>query len=299
MSQYRQLLLILEEVDPRSAALHRAVSLAKASGAALQVLGVFEPAELRLHHELQYPQVAEASLKHFNKSLNDLMEEQRDDSVRLTCVVMQAEDAGRLVLDYITEFNPDMVITRCHPASLLARAFHSSLDNALLRHYDGLIHFVAPNAPAMPRNIMIAVDVSDPGAEQQAFNQRLIRTAQSLALQCTGELNLMSVYDLPAPLLANASLAKPWIEPLREALQAPFDALADAHGISLSHRYFLQGAPVPIIMEQVEALAIDVLVMGVVQPKRWAKLIGDTTERVVGQATCSVLAVKLSKEARA
>ncbi|PSS51662.1 universal stress protein [Pseudomonas sp. BBP2017] len=297
MSQYRQLLLILSEVDPRSAALHRAVSLAKASGAALHVLGIFEQSELRLHDELRDPQVADASLNHFKKSFNDLMEELRDDSLQLTGEVMQAEDAHASVLDYITELNPDMLITRCHPTSLLARAFQPSLEHALLRHYAGLIHFVAPDAPAMPRSIMIAVDVSDPGPEQQVFNQQLIRAAQRLALQCNGQLSLMSVYDLPAPLLANASLAKPWIEPLREALQAPFDALADAHGVSLAHRYFLQGAPVQIITEQVQTLAIDVLVMGVVQPKRWAKLIGDTTERIVGQAICSVLAVKPPKQA--
>ncbi|PSS57904.1 hypothetical protein [Pseudomonas sp. BBP2017] len=100
MSQYRQLLLILSEVDPRSAALHRAVSLAKASEAALHVLGIFEQSELRLHDELRDPQVADASLNHFKKSFKDLMEELRDDSLQLTGEVMQAEDAHVSVLDY-------------------------------------------------------------------------------------------------------------------------------------------------------------------------------------------------------
>lgn len=296
MSQYRQLLLILNAVDPRSAALHRAVSLAKACAATLHVLGVFEPSELRLPHERGATHVVDAAFGHFKTSFNDLMEEQ-DHSVQLTYEVIQAEDSHRPVLDYITAFNPDMVIKRCEPTSLLARAFHSSLDHALLRHYEGLIHFVTANAPVMPRHIVIAVDVSDPGPEQQAFNQQLIGTAQGLALQCNAQLSLLSVYDLPAPLMANASLAKPWIDALREALQAPFDAMAHAHGVPLAHRYFLQGAPVLIIAEQVPVLAIDVLVMGAVQPKRWAKLIGDTTERVVGQAMCSVLAVKPAKPA--
>ncbi|WP_371257717.1 universal stress protein [Pseudomonas sp. LAIL14HWK12:I6] len=34
------------------------------------------------------------------------------------------------------------------------------------------------------------------------------------------------------------------------------------------------------------------VVVGVVQPRRWAKLIGDTTERLVNHAPCSILTVR-------
>ena len=52
------------------------------------------------------------------------------------------------------------------------------------------------------------------------------------------------------------------------------------------------GAPVAIISDLVGELAVDVVVMGVVQPKGINKLIGDTTERTLNLAPCSVLAVK-------
>ncbi len=46
-----------------------------------------------------------------------------------------------------------------------------------------------------------------------------------------------------------------------------------------------------MIREQVAALDIDAVVMGVVQPKGLDKLLGDTTERIVSRPPCSVLAV--------
>lgn len=51
MSPYRRIMLIMTEVQT-SAALCRAMALAEASAASLHVLGIHEPAELRVHHEL-------------------------------------------------------------------------------------------------------------------------------------------------------------------------------------------------------------------------------------------------------
>lgn len=48
---------------------------------------------------------------------------------------------------------------------------------------------------------------------------------------------------------------------------------------------------VHVIREQVAALDIDVVVLGVVQPKGLSKLLGDTTERMVSDPPCSVLSV--------
>lgn len=47
-----------------------------------------------------------------------------------------------------------------------------------------------------------------------------------------------------------------------------------------------------MIKSQIVRLKIDVVVVGVVQARGWARLIGDTTERLVSHAPCSVLAVR-------
>ena len=152
--------------------------------------------------------------------------------------------------------------------------------------------FVPANAPALPGNVLVAVDVSHPSP----LNDALVMAGQQLATQCQGQLHLLSAYDLPIAMLANPDLAGPWADEVRESLQLPFDALADAHGIAHSHRFFSEGAPLRVIKSHIATLGADVVVVGAVQARGWAKLIGDTTERLVSHAPCSILTIKPARD---
>lgn len=292
MSPYRRILLIMTQPESCPAALLRALALADASGAALHVLAVYEPTELRLHHELQQPPAATASFVHFNAELNALLDEQCAHRPRPSFEAVQTLNPRDFLPAYIAKFAPDLVIKDCPASSMFGQIAQASLYYALLHACQGLFQFVPVNAPAMPAQVLIAVDVASPEPAQHVLNHRLIEAGQQLALQCNGHAHLLSAYDLPMAMLANAELAEPWAQEVRASLRVPFDTLADAHGIAYSHRYFVEGAPLRIIKAHISSLMIDVVVVGVVQPKRWAKLIGDTTERLIGSAPCSILAVK-------
>jgi universal stress protein E len=294
MGQYRQLLVLLTEVDKHSAALRRALALAQVSGAAVHVLGLFEPVE---EHTLQEERLNEAQIERqyaqFREQLAQMLERQRPGAIRLTYETVKADDIRSQAIDYVAEFAPDMVIKDGEAVPALARLFSTPLDCALMQGVRGLTHFVPRSAPGLPKNVLVAVDTSlhDSEALQEVFNKELIRVAQTLALQCDAQLHLLSAYDLARIFVADINVAEAWVEELRDTLQQPFEALADALGVPLDCRHFIEGAPVQVIREQVSALDIDVVVMGVVQPKGLDKLLGDTTERIVSKLPCSVLAV--------
>ncbi|WP_323113725.1 universal stress protein [Pseudomonas guariconensis] len=292
MSPYRRILVIMTKTEPRPAALRRALALADASGAALHVLAVHEPAELQLHHALQEPAVSTAAFAHFSAELKALLDEQGAHLTRPSFEAVQTLDARDFIPAYIAKFAPDLVIKDCPVSSMVDQIAQTSLDYALLHAGQGAFQFVPANAPAMPAQVLIAVDVASPQPAQQALNHQLVEAGQQLARLCKGQAHLLSAYDLPMAMLANAALAEPWAQEVRESLRVPFDALADAHGIAYSHRYFVEGAPLRTIKAHISSLMIDVVVVGVVQPKRWAKLIGDTTDRLLGNAPCSILAIR-------
>lgn len=75
MSPYRRILLIMTKAQA-NAALDRAMALAAASGAALHVLGIHEPGELRLRHELPTTPRPCVSFVHFSTALKALLDEQ-------------------------------------------------------------------------------------------------------------------------------------------------------------------------------------------------------------------------------
>ena len=87
------------------------------------------------------------------------------------------------------------------------------------------------------------------------------------ALQCDASLHLLSAYNLAGVFAADTNVTQAWLQEMRGAQQEPFEALADAEGVAPDCRHFMEGGPVQVIREQVVALGIDALVMGVVQPK--------------------------------
>ncbi|PYB78198.1 universal stress protein [Pseudomonas sp. LB-090624] len=294
MGQYRQLLVLLTEVNPHSAALRRGLALAHVSGASVHVLGLFEPSE---EHLLREERLNEADIKrqydHYCLQIRALVERHRGSGVALTVDSLAVDDTCSEAIDYISELQPDLVIKDCEPASALARLFGTPLDCALMRGSKGQTLFVPKAAVSLPRRIMVAVDTcfSETPDAQQRFNRGLIHVAEALALQCGAALHLLSAYNLAGVFAADMTVTQAWIEEMREALQQPFDALAEAEGVAQDRRHFMEGGPVQVIREQVATLEIDVLVMGVVQPKGLDKLLGDTTERVIGHPPCSVLTV--------
>ncbi|MNO33396.1 hypothetical protein D3C76_234060 [compost metagenome] len=294
MGQYRQLLVLLTDIDPHSAALRRALALAQVSGAAVHIVGLFEPYEA---HSLHQERLNEAELQRqyglYRKQLVELVEHHRSSNTYLTVDIVKAEDLRDQAADYIRELKPDMVIKDTETTPALARFFGTPLDCALMRSYQGLMHFVPRAAASLPKRILIAVDTAlheEPDA-QMLFNRALIRAADALALQCDAQLHLLSAYDLVGVFAPDMLVAQTWVEEMRDALQVSFDALADAEGVPLDCRHFKEGGAVHVIREQVAALDIDVLVLGVVQPKGLSKLLGDTTECMVSDPPCSVLTV--------
>lgn len=294
MGQYRQLLVLLTEVDPHSAALRRALALAHVSGASVHVLGLFEPSEEHLLREERLNEAdIERQYEHYRVQLTGLVERYRASGIVLTVDSLNADDIRSQAIDYISELQPDMVIKDSEVASSLVRMFGTPLDCALMRGFQGVSQFLPAAALSLPRRILVAVDTafSETPAVQECFNRGLIRAARALALQCDAQLHLLSAYTLAGVFTADMNVTQAWLDEMREALQAPFEALADGEGVAPERRHFIEGGPVQVIREQVAALDIDAVVMGVVQPKGLDKLLGDTTERIVGRPPCSVIAV--------
>lgn len=295
MNPYRRILLIMTEVQA-NAALSLAMALAAASGATLHVLGIHESGALRPHLEWQEAPLPSVSFMHFSSELKALLDEQPIVGARPGFEALEAFNPREQLTTFIARYAPDLVIKGCMGCSLLDQIARSSLDQVLLHASQVPLLFVPANAPAIPRNILVAVDVANPSPQSEALNDALIAAGQQLATHCKGQLHLLSAYDLPIAMLANPDLAGPWADEVRESLQLPFDALADAHDIAHSHRFFSEGAPLRVIKSHIATLGADVVVVGAVQARRWAKLIGDTTERLVSHAPCSILTIRPARD---
>jgi universal stress protein E len=197
------------------------------------------------------------------------------------------------ILDHVTEMQPDLLIKEVQHESALKRAFFTPLDWHLLRHCPIPVYLVGGGGHALPRKVVAAVDASDTAPADSELNERIIQQATNLALQCDAELHLLYACDLSGVYLADmGGLALPDItKELRTTEEQSFSKLAGRYGVPSDRRHFVLGHPVAALSDFANEQQVDVIVMGRVQYHGLEKLLGSTTEHILYQVPCSVLAV--------
>lgn len=211
----------------------------------------------------------------------------------MTAEVTWAEDMKQDIIDHVTDMQPDLLIKEIQHESVLKRAVFTPLDWHLLRHCSVPVYLVGESGFILPRKVVAAVEVSDIESVDSGLNNRIIKQACSLAMQCNAELHLLYACDISAAFLANmgdltlADLTKA----LCRDLEKSFPRLAGRFGVPSDRRHFIEGNPITALSEFVNEHNVDVIVMGRVQSHGVDKLLGSTTEHILYQVPCSVLAV--------
>ena len=294
MSLYQRLLLIINPVLRHSPAVSHAASLAKACGASLHITALIPSFKwLSLLEEGDRTLARERYLQDHRDWLESQAESVRGRGIEVTTQVAWAEDLKQDIIDHVTDMQPDLLITEIDHASRLKRAFFTPLDWHLLRHCSAPVYLMGNTGLNLPSRIVAAVEVSDVESAGDELNEQIIKQACNLAMQCNAELHLLYACDISADFLADmdgltlADLTKA----LRRDLEKSFLRLADQFGVPADRRHFIDGHPVKVLCEFADERNVDVIVMGRVQSKGLNKLLGSTTEHILYQAPCCVLAV--------
>jgi universal stress protein E len=296
MSQYQRLLLIINPALRHSPAINRAAALAKVSGATLHIAALIKPVEslLLLEKNIQ-EKVRESYFKDHSEWLKDEATRMRVRGIDVTTEVTWADDTEYEILQHVTKIQPDLLIKDVQHEPAIKRAFITPMDWYLLRECPVPVYLVGTTGHTLPHKIVAAVDPSRPELQESGLNDRIIQEANSLALQCDAELHLLHAYDVSSVYLGDAGgggLALTNLtKELRSVLEKSFLTLADHYGVPADRRHFILGQPVSVLAEFASQHQVDVIVMGRIHRHGLEKLIGSTTEHILYQASCSILAV--------
>lgn len=294
MSQYQRLLLIINPLLRESAAINHAAALAKASGARLHLLALIPSLDgLSLLETGDRQQAREALLQDHRQALEARAVKLRDRRIEVTIEVDWAADVEQRILAHVKAYAPDLLIKEIEQVSALRCAFYTPLDWQLLRDCPVPVYLVGGSGYVLPRKVLAAVEVSDIESADNSLNEQIIRQASALAIQCDAELHLLYACDISAAYLANMGelpLAE-LTRSLREDLQKSFLRLAGHFGVASSQRHFIEGRPVTVLSEFADEQHVDVIVMGRVRKRGLSKWLGSTTEHILYQVPCCVLAV--------
>ncbi|WP_348971381.1 universal stress protein [Pseudomonas atacamensis] len=298
MGQYERLLLVADQTLHQSAAMLRAIALAKASGAALDVRAFVSPVPVTHLWEEKIDDVdAQRYQRRYRRWVADELEQLSNQGLYGTVDVVFSSHPLLDILKTVHVLKPDLLIKDVRLEPALKRVFITPLDCHLLRECPIPVHLVNQIRYALPHRVVAAVDPFDPDTQISGLNDVIIRSANALALQCDVPLHLLCAYDLSAAFNGDAPMINGgWNEDLanelRQTLHQAFVALADRHGVPPERRHFVMGHPVQVINEFVEQYLADVVVMGTVHRVGIERVIGSTTERALYSVPGSILAVR-------
>ena len=298
MGQYERLLLVADQTLHQSAAMLRAIALAKASGAALDVRAFVSPVPITHLWEEKIDDVdAQRYQRRYRRWVADELEQLSNQGLDGTVDVVFSSHPLLDILKTVHMLKPDLLIKDVRLEPALKRVFITPLDCHLLRECPIPVHLVNQIRYALPHRVVAAVDPFDPDTQISGLNDVIIRSANALALQCDVPLHLLCAYDLSAAFNGDAPMINGgWNEDLanelRQTLHQAFVALADRHGVPPERRHFVMGHPVQVINEFVEQYLADVVVMGTVHRVGIERVIGSTTERALYSVPGSILAVR-------
>ncbi|MEE9680749.1 universal stress protein [Pseudomonas moraviensis] len=298
MGQYERLLLVADQTLHQSAAMLRAIALAKASGAALDVRAFVSPVPVtHLWEEKIDDMDAQRYQRRYRRWVADELEQLSNQGLDGTVDVVFSSHPLLDILKTVHVLKPDLLIKDVRLEPALKRVFITPLDCHLLRECPIPVHLVNQIRYALPHRVVAAVDPFDPDTQISGLNDVIIRSANALALQCDVPLHLLCAYDLSAAFNGEAPVVNGgWNEDLanelRQTLHQAFVALADRHGVPPERRHFVMGHPVQVINEFVEQYLADVVVMGTVHRVGIERVIGSTTERALYSVPGSILAVR-------
>lgn len=294
MSQYQRLLLVINPDLRHSPAILHAAALAGVCAATLHITAfALRSSMLALLEKEEREKLLKTYLEDHQRWLDIQVKRLLDRGLSVTAELICAEDLPHDLLDYVKEQNPDLLIKDVEYESMLKRAFFTPLDWRLLRHSPVPVYLLGGWEHALPRKIVAAVDISSATSTDEELNDRIIRHASSLAVQCAADLHLLYACERFVGYLADVYALGfgDLMGALHRAEERALRDLGDRHGIAADHVHFVAGPAVSVLSQFAVQREVDMVVMGRVRPKGLEKWLGSTTEHVLYQVSCDVVAV--------
>ncbi len=299
MQKFKNILLTLDHQGLETAALDKAVSLARQNSARLTLLTVIkEPPGLQGYSDVIVAKQRNAAFAESREWLRSLMLPIEAADIEVEMKVLEGITFLEVIRQVIRKKH-DLVITTAEQKQGIRERLFGTTSMHLMRKCPCPVWVIKRGQTKPFTRIMAAVDPYAAGAEADSLNPLIMRLASSIARQATSQLHIVHVWYLPGERYGQKQGMN---EDLRQAktqaktlIQKRFDDLLDRSDIAdlKPHLHLIEGEPDQRIAELVIEQDIDLLVMGTVCRTGIAGfLIGSTAEEVLNQVDCSVLTVK-------
>jgi len=303
MQNFHKILFVSHAVGDESDGLMQAASVARSSGAELQVEIVCPalPDEFDEYREAYIDGLRGHVLGTLTKVRGNLKLEEA--SLPVAIAVECGSNPAERIIRRVQGEDFDLVIKSVEGGNQ-SRGFRA-LDMELLRKCPSPVWLCRPiRRPRAEINVLVAVDPECEGGAAYDLAIRMLRLSRGLADSCSGTLHVVSCweYDVDSYLRQHVSIEVSneeidrIIERAGSRHRGRLDALIHAAGIGgpveIHHAVASAERFIPLLIEE---RGFDILVMGTVARSGIPGfLMGNTAENILRKVSCSLLALKPS-----
>ncbi len=305
MHRIKNILVAIKTLDARTLpALRKAVQLAKANGASLELFHALSQTVL-----IEALDARKISLREFEaeqsakalKRLNTIAQRVRQHDVEVTCAVEWDYPAAEAIVRRALKTRCDLIVAERHASRHVAGWLLAYTDWELLRQAPCPVLLVKTSKPYHRPTVLTAVDPFHEHAKPARLDDAMLAMSATLATGLKGSLRI--VHCVPSATLVAAGWASGPIgvdtgktsQRLTQARKALAAEVA-RHPLPSHKLAVLEGAPREALPQAARDYKASLVVMGAMSRSGMQRLlVGNTAEAVLDHLTCDVLVMKPGK----
>ena len=311
MKRFSNILLIADEDTDYSAALKRAVTLARNNQARLTICAVIDsvPGDMQMAITAVTPaELRNIAVTEKSDWLDELVKSVAADGAPLEARVLIGKPFIEIIRQVLGN-DHDLIIKCAEAAGDLRNMLFGSTDMHLMRKCPCPVWIIKPTEYHKYRRILAAVDQDPEDAAKDVLNRQILEMSTSLALSEFSEAHVVHAWDvigenilrsrrsgfpvteIDAMLEEEASARRRWLEDLVGSYGSKVDK--SAVDILEPQLHVIKGHAEHVVPLIARELAVDLVVMGTVARTGVdGFFIGNTAEDILTQLDCSVLTIK-------
>lgn len=302
MNRVKNILVIVDPTADEQPALDKAVRLAKAFDARLQLFAC-ETKETRANRYAAHLQKAgaHAFISDVHAVLDGMAEPARKQGIDLSIEVLTGDPLYAQLLERTQATCADLVVKDTHHHSLAKRSFITNTDWHLIRGCPVPLLLTKPRPWSAAPVIAAAVDPGHAKDKPAVLDSRILDWATGMSKCLGGSTHVIHAF-LPAIVMAEAASGMPALagevtQQLMEEEQkvklAEVERLCASYGIERKNLAVQFGTATDVLPRFAQEIAADVVIMGAISRSALSRVfIGSTAERVLEYLPCDVFVVK-------
>ena len=306
MKRLDRILAVLDPTTEAQPALAKATTLARRSGATLELfICDFDPSlsGQPFFDTDRLRQLREEFVAERLEYLEDMAEDLRAEGLAVETHVHWDNPTYRGIVRRVEESSPDLVVKDTHYHTVLRRTLLTNTDWNLIRTCPApLLLAKAGDWPDTPR-ILAALDPGHAGDKPAELDHDILEWSALVAARMGGEVHAVHAFFPAALLAATATLAgmplasgltsAEIVEAERTRIAGQLAEIVGAHQLPAQRVHLEQGAAAEILPRLADHMNAALVVMGAVSRSRLQEVfLGSTAERVLDRIGCDVLVVK-------